>query len=184
MNIYLNAQTISLNATVVDDATGEPLPYASIYVSPEVGSMTNDAGVFQLELEQGQRIRISYVGYETLHTSVAAGEQTYRLRPLTANMNEITVLPKEDIMLNVAKRLYKEFRWKKNKDSDYFYRLTHSFSGNTEMVEAFLRDHPEFYAEPLPLPAVFSKNESGMQVLIPGEYDTDGFFICRLRRKL
>ena len=141
MNIYLNAQTISLNATVVDDATGEPLPYASIYVSPEVGSMTNDAGVFHLELEQGQRIRISYVGYETLHTSVAAGEQTYRLRPLTANMNEITVLPKEDIMLNVAKRLYKEFRWKKNKDSDYFYRLTHSFSGNTEMVEAFLRGH-------------------------------------------
>lgn len=95
MNIYLNAQTISLNATVVDDATGEPLPYASIYVSPEVGSMTNDAGEFQLELEQGQRIRISYVGYETLHTSVAAGEQTYRLRPLTANMNEITVLQKK-----------------------------------------------------------------------------------------
>ena len=55
---------------------------------------------------------------------------------------------------------------------------------NETMVEAFLRDHPEFYAEPLPLPAVFPKNESGMQVLIPGEYDTDGFFICRLRRKL
>ena len=55
---------------------------------------------------------------------------------------------------------------------------------NEGMVEAFLRDHPEFHTEPLPLPAVFPKNESGMQALIPGEYDTDGFFICRLRRDL
>ena len=53
---------------------------------------------------------------------------------------------------------------------------------NEGMVEAFLRDHPEFRTEPLPLPAVFPKNESGMLALIPGEYDTDGFFICRLRR--
>ena len=53
---------------------------------------------------------------------------------------------------------------------------------NEGMVETFLRDHPQFHPEPLPLPAVFPKNESGMLALIPGEYDTDGFFICRLRR--
>ena len=55
---------------------------------------------------------------------------------------------------------------------------------NEGMVEAFLKDHPEFTLEPLPLPAPFSKNESGMLALIPGEYDTDGFFISRLRRKV
>ena len=55
---------------------------------------------------------------------------------------------------------------------------------NEGMVEAFLRDHPEFHLEPLPLPANFPKNESGMQALIPGEYDTDGFFISRLRREV
>ena len=55
---------------------------------------------------------------------------------------------------------------------------------NEEMVERFLADHPDFTTEPLPLPAPFPKNESGMLALIPGEYDTDGFFICRLRRKL
>ena len=53
---------------------------------------------------------------------------------------------------------------------------------NEEVVTAFLKDHPEFAAEPLPLPEVFPKNESGMLTLIPCEYDTDGFFICRLRR--
>ena len=54
---------------------------------------------------------------------------------------------------------------------------------NEGMVEAFLQDHPEFSLEPLPLPEPFLKNESGMQALIPGEYDTDGFFISRLRKK-
>ena len=55
---------------------------------------------------------------------------------------------------------------------------------NEGMVASFLQDHPEFHLEPLPLPVPFPKNESGMQALIPGEYDTDGFFICRLRREV
>ena len=55
---------------------------------------------------------------------------------------------------------------------------------NEGMVEAFLQTHPDFTTEPLPLPEPFPKNESGMLALVPGEYDTDGFFICRLRRKL
>ena len=54
---------------------------------------------------------------------------------------------------------------------------------NDDVVSAFLAAHGEFTTEPLPLPDVFPKNETGMLTLIPGEYDTDGFFICRLRRK-
>ena len=54
---------------------------------------------------------------------------------------------------------------------------------NEGVVEAFLKDNTEFYLEPLALPAVFPKNESGMLALVPGEYDTDGFFIAKLRRK-
>ena len=54
---------------------------------------------------------------------------------------------------------------------------------NEDIVSAFLSKHDDFYTEPLELPEVFPKNESGMLTLIPGDYDTDGFFICRLRRK-
>ncbi|MGM9604980.1 MAG: 16S rRNA (cytosine(967)-C(5))-methyltransferase RsmB [Faecousia sp.] len=54
---------------------------------------------------------------------------------------------------------------------------------NEDVVSAFLERHRSFTAEPLALPEVFPGNESGMITLIPGEYDTDGFFICRLRRK-
>ncbi len=54
---------------------------------------------------------------------------------------------------------------------------------NEDVVQAFLAEHPDFSLEKLLLPEVFPKNETGMLTLIPGEYDTDGFFICRLRRK-
>ena len=53
---------------------------------------------------------------------------------------------------------------------------------NEAVVEAFLKENPNFATEPLALPDVFPKNTSGMLTLVPGEYDTDGFFICRMRR--
>ena len=54
---------------------------------------------------------------------------------------------------------------------------------NEDVVASFLESHPDFTTEKLELPGVFPENETGMLTLIPGEYDTDGFFICRLRRK-
>ena len=54
---------------------------------------------------------------------------------------------------------------------------------NEDVVKAFLEAREDFYPEPLELPEIFPKNETGMLTLIPGQYDTDGFFISRLRRK-
>ena len=54
---------------------------------------------------------------------------------------------------------------------------------NEGVVEEFLRENPEFYLENLELPDIFPENTTGMLALIPGQYDTDGFFIARLRRK-
>ena len=55
---------------------------------------------------------------------------------------------------------------------------------NEDVVADFLDTHSDFTVEKLPLPAVFPENTTGMLTLVPGEYDTDGFFICRLRRTL
>lgn len=54
---------------------------------------------------------------------------------------------------------------------------------NEEVVAWFLENHPDFTPEPLPLPEGLPGGESGMLTLIPGKYDTDGFFICRMRRR-
>ena len=55
---------------------------------------------------------------------------------------------------------------------------------NEEVAAAFLEEHRDFYLEKLKLPGPFPENETGMLTLIPGMYDTDGFFICRMRRNL
>ena len=55
---------------------------------------------------------------------------------------------------------------------------------NEEVVRAFLEGDSRFSLEPLPLPENLPSDETGMLTLIPGEYDTDGFFICCLRRQL
>ena len=55
---------------------------------------------------------------------------------------------------------------------------------NEDVVREFLAHHADFYLEPLTLPSVFPENTSGMLTLVPGQYDTDGFFIAKLRRKV
>ena len=53
---------------------------------------------------------------------------------------------------------------------------------NEGLVKNFLKLHPEFSLEKLELPDIFPENTTGMLALVPGDYDTDGFFIARLRR--
>ena len=55
---------------------------------------------------------------------------------------------------------------------------------NEGVVEAFLKERPDYTLEKLELPGNFPENTSGMLMLVPGEYDTDGFFFARLRRTL
>ena len=55
---------------------------------------------------------------------------------------------------------------------------------NEGVVKAFLKERPDYALEKLALPKPFPQNETGMLTLIPGQYDTDGFFICRLRRNV
>lgn len=55
---------------------------------------------------------------------------------------------------------------------------------NESVVENFLKEHPDFALEALPLPPSLPANDTGMLALVTGQYDTDGFFIARLRRKL
>ena len=54
---------------------------------------------------------------------------------------------------------------------------------NEGVVEKFLKANPDFDTEPLDLPGEFETNTTGMLTLVSGEHDTDGFFICRLRRR-
>jgi endonuclease YncB( thermonuclease family) len=53
---------------------------------------------------------------------------------------------------------------------------------STGKIEEYGKAASKFTREKLELPDVFPDNTDGMLTLVPGQYDTDGFFICRMRR--
>lgn len=53
---------------------------------------------------------------------------------------------------------------------------------NEAVAEAFLKEHPDFSPETIPAPTGFGLENDGMLTLLPFKHDTDGFFICRMRK--
>ncbi len=54
---------------------------------------------------------------------------------------------------------------------------------NEAVAEEFLKKHPEFILESVEYPAGSGIPTAGMTTLLPCDYGTDGFFICKCRRK-
>lgn len=95
------------------------------------------------------------------------------------NIREMEKLP--DLQLQI---LENQARYVRPGGVLIYSTCTLVYRENEGVVDEFLKNHPDYLLEPLPLPAPFPKNETGMLALVPGEFDTDGFFIARLRRRL
>lgn len=54
---------------------------------------------------------------------------------------------------------------------------------NEQVVEAFLENHGEFVPEEIVFPPMSGLPRGAMATLLPCDQGTDGFFICKLRRK-
>ena len=55
---------------------------------------------------------------------------------------------------------------------------------NEDVVQAFLKLHPEFSCEPFRTPERFQTENNGMLTLLPQRDAADGFFICKLRKNV
>ena len=94
------------------------------------------------------------------------------------NLAEMAKLPQ--LQLQILKN---QARYVKKGGTLLYSTCTLTHGENEGLVAEFLKDNEDYYLEKLNLPEVFPKNESGMLALVPGQYDTDGFFIAKLRRK-
>lgn len=54
---------------------------------------------------------------------------------------------------------------------------------NEAVAEQFLKDNPDFSAETVHYPAQSGIEDAAMTTLLPCDHGTDGFFICKFRRK-
>ncbi|MFY7900235.1 MAG: TonB-dependent receptor plug domain-containing protein, partial [Chitinophagaceae bacterium] len=81
----LLAQTARLTGKVVDAATNEPLSGVTIIVkATKKGVSTNADGSFSLNIQEGETIEVSYIGYSTI-TTKASRDAVIKLTALAGN---------------------------------------------------------------------------------------------------
>ncbi len=87
-----------ISGVVLDYATGEALPGASVYFSgnTQTGTITNDKGEFHLQIpaHSSKKFIISFTGFLTTETSIAASRDFYtiRLREDVSQLQEVMVV--------------------------------------------------------------------------------------------
>lgn len=65
-------QVVSLSGQVVDQDTGDPLPYAHVFVK-DIGTVTNVGGYFNLAVDESMlsyELKASYIGYKSTNISL------------------------------------------------------------------------------------------------------------------
>lgn len=143
------AQTQRYGGQIVDADSGEPLPFAKIYISKDRGTVTNYEGGFVIEAAPDDLLKISYVGYISQSFMARDLPQAIQLKALTQQMHEITVRPIEPLLVKVSKKVYAEYRKNKKASSTYFLRIRQDFFSDStiwsnhkdQMTEAFIKGY-------------------------------------------
>ena len=123
---------------VVDAENGESLAGVCMFVSEGKGAWTNDEGIAILDMENGEQVKISCIGYETLILKKSELTNTIRLKPITKSINEVSVESDELLLVRLAKKLNKEAYTKKDHRVPFFSRITLQTTDGNEMVESFI----------------------------------------------
>lgn len=87
------AYTQTLSGRITDAETGEPLPYASIYVpATKSGAATNADGYYAVNLGGGNQAVFSYLGYQTQVKSVRGGNKDIQLVSESLDLETVEII--------------------------------------------------------------------------------------------
>lgn len=138
-----HAQQARFEGTVLDAKSRQPLPFASVYVGPGVSTITNAEGAFALLCDSADVMRISYVGYKTVHVRASQLGSGVALQPQETLLSEVTVMPIGPLIDKIAKETLRAMRKHKKERRLFFYRQT-AFVDSTcyEFAESFLAGCP------------------------------------------
>lgn len=133
-------QDVTLLGRVRDAETGEPLPYASIYVGKGRGSLTNTDGEFYLSVSAQDILTFSYIGYEKLRMKASEVPKEVRLKPFEQVLQEVVVMPVSelDIVRQVIRNLKKDFSTHKKDRLGYFMRTLLKNKDDSYLMESIM----------------------------------------------
>ncbi len=138
--LLLSSQELqdTLNAVVMDAETGEPIPYANVYVSSSCGTICNYDGEFSLQCLPSDVLRISSIGYQRFVCKASELPSAIMMTPITSTLRELTVVGADDVLYRLVRKMQKEAGKHKKAAANYFFRLTTQYPGTDELAEAFL----------------------------------------------
>ncbi len=84
--------SLELTGKVTDATTGEPLPGAQVFVKGTfVGTTTDVAGAYSLEVEENATIVVAYIGYRTQEETVSGVEIDFSMESDVLGQDEVVV---------------------------------------------------------------------------------------------
>lgn len=118
--LYLQGQAQTFTATVQDAVTGEPVPFATIQLSENRGTITNEEGIFTMEVGRSiDSISISSMGYDKVF--ILPKKETDTIIKLPVKINELGNVYLTDKALEVTEIIE---RIKENIPKNYPNTLT------------------------------------------------------------
>ena len=88
-------QKAEVKGIVLDDETGQPLPFGSAVVPGDGGGLIGEDGTFVFPIPDNYdslKLVFSYVGYQNKEVSIAKGDSvTIRLKPVEKKLDEVMI---------------------------------------------------------------------------------------------
>lgn len=138
----LIAQDVRIvDAKIVDESNGQNLPYATVYIAPNQGTISNQEGEFSISVLSTDNLKISYVGYESVLIPANDVPAVIKLRPYSILLSEVIVKPVNlhKLVQQIFEQQKKQIEKYKNYESAFFYRqITQMNSECNEIMETFL----------------------------------------------
>ena len=135
----------AIEAKIVDEVSRKPLPYATIYVAPHQGTISNQEGEFSIAASPEDKLRISYVGYESQMLKASEIPAIVLLKPMAVRLSEITVKPLDlhKFLLEALAKIKEDSKVHRKVTNAFFYRqITKTNTVCNEILEAFFNAAP------------------------------------------
>ena len=136
--IYAQEKFDSISAVIRDASTGEAIPYASIYVSPNCGTISNDDGEFCLQCLPSDIIRITCIGYKRITCQASELPSVIRMQPSSTMLKEVTITRGDNLIYKLVEKMQRQAKKHKKAESQYFFRMAIQYPGTDELAEAFM----------------------------------------------
>lgn len=132
-----------IQGKVVDEISGEPIPFVSIgVIGTNNSTVTNDAGEFVLKnITLPAKLRYSHVSYLLLESEISTANNLYvKLKAAAINLKTVTIDPyRGERLVKAALEKTKEFE-KENFYGKAFYRQLTTIDGKAKQIYELFYD--------------------------------------------